>query len=297
MDECIILLILLIIVAALIVFSLGVIVTPALVGGAVVVTGGNMQSKSKITNDRNKQLFIGDYDKLVVDGHNMIHYISQSYMDIQEFENTLKTISKILTDAYPTQEIHIVIKNPSEAHINTFNKLNNSKKNNPDMVKKKGLKKKELKKSSEEHIPYFRDIVAISKNHPRITYHLAYRKESKSDINRKNHHLKGRDDFLTIYLARNGFMVSNDRFRDFRQFINIKAFKHYSVTNGSVHKKETIKPGQQYSMLEMPNLGNHFVFDIKDKKELDDINIRSGDIYLNNDTAFGRMYLARPNKD
>jgi hypothetical protein len=290
MNVCIILLILLIIVAALIVFSLGEIAVQSVIGGAAVLVGGR-QSRSKITNDRDKQLFIGDYAKLVVDGHNMIHQTSRSHMDIQEFENTLKTISKMLTDAYPTQDIHVVIKNPSEARTKAFNKLKNSKKNNPDMIKKKGLKK-----SSEERIPYFREIVALSKKYPRITYHLAYGKDSKSDSNPKKHHLKSRDDFLTIYLARNGYMVSNDRFRDFSQFIGIKSFQHYSVTNGSVHEKETIKPVHHYSMLETPNLGNHLVFDIKDKKELDDIGIRSGDIYLNNDSAFGRMYLARPNK-
>jgi hypothetical protein len=291
MDVCIILLILLIIIAALIVFSLGQIATRAVFGGAVLLSGGGNRPRSNITTNRDKQLFIGDYDKLVIDGHNMIHQTSQSHMDIQKFENTLKTISKMLTDAYPTQDLHIVIKNPSEARTKAFNKIKNSKKNNPDMIKKKGLKK-----SAEERIPYFRELVVLSKKHPRITYHLAYGKDSKSASSPKNnHHLGSRDDFLTIYLSRNGFMVSNDRFRDFSRFIGIKSFKHYSVTNGFVHEKETIKPGQQYSLLEMPNLGNHLVFDIKDKKELDANGIQSGDIYLNNDTAFGRMYLARPN--
>jgi len=289
MDECIILLILVIIVATLIVFSLSETAGQVMLGGAALLAGGKQsQSKSSFTPDR--KLFISDYAKLVVDGHNMIHQIShQGKMDITKFEDTLKDISQMIIDAYPTQDLHIVIKNPSEERTKVYNKMKNSKKNNPDLVKKKGLKK-----SSEERIPYFRELVTLSKKYPRITYHLAFGKESKKA--KGMHHLKSRDDFLTIYLSRNGYMVSNDRFRDFKQFSGIKAFKHYSVTDGVVRDKETIKPISQYSLLETPNLGNHLIFDVLDKKDIKQLGIQSGDIYLSEGSAFGKMYLSRLDK-
>lgn len=292
MDECLILLMLIVVVAALIIFSLTLKSTLVVGAGLGSVLFNSIErdaivkpKPATVSSDGKSRYFVDDNAKFVIDGHNMIYQTDPHNMNIEKFENNLHIISRMLTSAYKSQKLHIVIKNPSPARTTIYDKLKNSKKANPTKVKKKGLKK-----SSEERIPYFRELVEFSKEYPRITYHLAYGKDSKDGM----HHLKARDDFLTIYLASDGYMVSNDRFRDFSQFIGIKSFKHYSVTNGYVHEKETIKPSCLFRTLQSPTKGNHILFEILDKPQMDELGVKSGEIYLNSGAKFKKMYLMRP---
>ena len=313
MDECIILLILIIIVAALIVLASAY---PSILGGATALTaigysGGSVSLKHRsskspkhitvnpLTTNKDDQLFISDHAKLVVDGHNMIHQMyANAHISVQKFEDGLKTISQMLSDSFKTQELHIVIKNPKESIAKMYNKLKKSQEceegsSKPSIkckLSKQSKQSKPRKKTSEERILYFRELVKLSKEYPRITYHLAYGKEP---VKSNCHHLKGRDDFLTIYLSKNGYMISQDKFRDFKQFACIKSFKHYSVTDGVVHDKETIKPINQYTILEAPSIGNHLTYSFFDKKDLDRINIKPGQIFLNNNSSFGRIYFSK----
>jgi hypothetical protein len=290
MDNYIILLILIIIITGIIIFYITELpIQYGVVGGGCffTFTGG---SNDLLHFDKDKQLFIGSDVKIVVDGHNMIHKVSNNNMCTMEFEETLKDISEMLMDAFPTQDLHIVLKNPKDSIAKAFNKMKEQehKQEQPPNPK---LSTPSLKKSSEERIPYFRELVTLSMLYPRITYHLAYGKEPTADSS-KSHHMKSRDDFLTIYLARNGYMLSQDRFRDFNQFSNIKPFKHYSVVNGIVQPNEIITPSYQWSQLESPNLGNHLIFEIVEKNILKKNNITNGSVYLGNNSAFGCAYIA-----
>lgn len=283
MDECVILLIL-IVVVTVVIFS--ILQSTAIVGGGL----GSvlfLAAKSRPYDDvleplRTDFVNLGSVPidaidlsakkntldinaKLVFDGHNLIHQIDPHNMNIKKFNDNLNTISEIITDAFPTHQLHIVLKNPSAACTVMFDKMNKSK--------YKG------KKSSEESIPYFRELVLFSKRYPRITYHLAYAKPDTLN-------LKSRDDFLVIYLASNGYIVSNDRFRDYDQFMTIKPFKHYSVSNGVIHKKETIKPAILSKSMSMPTTDNQLLFEFVDSGT-------SGSIHLVDKHKHKIMHLVR----
>ncbi len=208
-------------------------VVPVIIGGASL----------------SNRLFIPDNEKLVVDGHNMIHdIVAQKYIPNEYFKNALYKISSILSTTFPTNDIHIVIKNND---INT---------------------------------------IEISKEFPSITYHVAYLKNDKSS----QHHEKARDDFLTIMLAKGGYIVSKDRFRDFNKFGSIKSFKHYTIKNGT-RSVETVKPLVEYRRLEKPSIGNHFLYQFETEKKLQEMGIESGNIYKENDSVFAKVYLTKYN--
>jgi hypothetical protein len=282
-NQCIILLVLIIVLSTLIVFSIKTGNADIVFGGTALLAVGASECRQNNPN-KAKKVFIGDNERLVIDGHNMIHQLAGGHLDILEFERTLKDISAMLIIAFPTQDKHIVLKNPPEHTTKIFNKVKKEKSPRGESNSRK--------KSSEEHIPYFRELVKISKFFPTITYHLAYAKDPKSS--KKYHHLRGRDDFLSIMLAKGSYVVSQDRFRDFKHFSTIKPFKHYSVTNGSVHPKETIKPLQEYRRLDEPTVGNHFIFKIISTKESEKLGVENGSIYLTDDSVFGCMYIVRP---
>lgn len=275
-----ILIVLIIIVTAIIVFYLCKNTkSPLIIGGIAAI--------SQIP-PRNR-LFIPDNEKLVIDGHNMIHDLTKGKpLNILQFEKALKDISAMLSIAFPTQKLHIVVKNPDTPLIE---KIYNKIKDNKEDRKLSRSKKK----SSGERIPYFRELVKISTQFPNITYHLAYEKPKKKSFRQIPHHSKGRDDYLTIYLAKGGYMISKDRFRDFKQFGSIRAFKHYSVTNGEIHEKETIKPVTSYHDLVKPSIGNHMIYHIDTLAKLKKKRINPGEIYLDNDSVFSKVYLASLN--
>lgn len=284
MYDCIILLILIIILAVIIVFSLQTASTHAILGGAGLVAVGAKECASY--PNKAKKIFIGDRERLVIDGHNMIHKLAGGNIDILKFERTLKDISAMLIIAFPTQEKHIVLKNPPEKQTRLFDKIKSPPTNTEG-------RRNKTKKNSEKNIPYFRELIKISKIFPSITYHLAYDdKEHKSS--KTHHHLRGRDDFLSIMLAKGGYVVSQDRFRDFNQFSTISPFHHYSVTNGNTHEKEYIRPIAEYSRLDPPTVGNHFIFRIVSLEEADKLGIDNGSIYLTQNSVFGCMYIIKP---
>lgn len=228
------------------------------------------------------RLIISDNAKIVIDGNNMIHNITeQSNLKFFEFDNALRWISDILSKSLPDKDLHIVIKNPGNTSTNIFNEITKI-----DKLKKKP---KGQKKNPEEDIPYFRKLMDISKLYPSITYHLAYGKESKQA--KTEHHLKGRDDILTIYLAKNGYIVSLDRYRDFSKFKDIKPFNHFSVSNGTVFKKQKIIPKNIFGNLETPTVGNHIVYKFMNTKDLKKLGINSGDIHVDRTGEFSTLYL------
>ena len=293
MDNCIVLLILIIVIAFLIILQVDAkAVTSVIGGGTAILAGRATRFKEKpITPPENtlRKLYIGDKETLVIDGHNMIHRIAGRKLTVSEFEETLIKISNMINNAFPTQDLHIVIKNPPEDAIKRFNKMKRQEGTKLQKTKKRSPRKK----TSEERIPYFSELVKLSKKFPRITYHLAYGKESKAAKSPKNHYLKGRDDYLAIKLAKNSYVVSQDRYRDFNQFSTIKSFKHYSTTNGVVHDKETIRPITDWRTLNRPGLGNHFIFKIISADEAKKKDISNGGIYLTPESKLGCMYIIR----
>ena len=103
--------------------------------------------------------------------------------------------------------------------------------------------------------------------------------------------MKGRDDFLTIYLANGGYIISLDKYKDFKNFKDIKPFNHFSVSDGSVYKKEKIVPSALFSSLEKPTIGNHFTYKILPCAELSSKHIFNGDIYVDKSGEFSVIYI------
>lgn len=271
MDVCVVLLILIITVAAVLVFYTSRVSSAGVIGGAALIVGGRCGGSCGAP-DKTKKIFIGDRERLVIDGHNMIHMlIGNKEVNVLSFERALKDISAMLIVAFPTQDKHIVLKNPPEKHAAMFKKIKGGKR-----------------------MPYFQELVKISKEFPSITYHLAYGKPPKKNSAEQNHHLRGRDDFLSIMLAKGAYVVSQDRFRDFKQFSTISPFKHYSVTAGKIHPTRTIKPINEWQKLDPPTIGNHFIYKIVDIDTAHQLGVENGSIYLTDKSEFGCMYIVRP---
>ena len=231
---------------------------PIILGGSYLVNDNNNYDMYNIDIDNRKRIFIPDKEKLVIDGHNMIHDMNSNKKLTEDlFNNTILEINKILLEAFPTQDIHFVIKNNSRV---------------------------------EKYDIFLEKIVEFSKKIPNITLHLAYKKETK---NKKNHYMKARDDYLTIYLAKGAYMISKDRYRDFKYFKNIELFTHYAIKNGIIILTEYINPEIGYRKLEKPNLGNHLIYKIIDKSVLNKMKITNGSIYLDDDSKFAKIYLSR----
>lgn len=265
-----------------------------------------------VTGGKVAQLFINDDAKLVVDGHNLIHDLTKGRrLTTAEFATTLGMVTKLLLDALPEYDVHIVIKNP------------------PARVK-------------QSKVMLTRSILQLSRKYPSVTYHIAYAAQRKCKLtSRKNvksthrkrpssrrkrtkqkrggsqstvpciytlaenapltvggrdkvpHYMKGRDDYLTIYLASDAYIVSKDRFRDFADFRKIPPFIHYTVRNGVVVAERKLEPKHQFRELHPPGLGNHFIYTIMSAAELKRTGATNGSIYLDNDSVFPRMYLAK----
>ena len=271
MDECVILLLILIIITTVVIFYIQEI-TPIVITTAALTVGAGDCSTNP---NKAKKIFIGDHDKLVIDGHNMIHRLVGGHVDRSKFKQTLKDISSMIIKAFPTQSKHIVVKNPPDKYAVTPVKKN-----------------KRTKKNSKEDVPYFSELVEISKLFPNITYHLAYADEKDYKVS-KVHHMSSRDDFLSIMLAKGNYVVSQDRFRDFNRFSDILPFYHYSVTDGKIHESELINPVYDYSKLDTPTVGNHFLFQIISNDTAKRLGVENGSIYLTDNNPFGCMYIIR----
>jgi hypothetical protein len=287
MDICIVLLILIIVVAGLILYHfLNNNTTKIILGGVAI--GTSLLEPDIVKNI----LFIPNNAKIVVDGHNMIHdLLYNEHITVEKFDQGIRNISEIITRAFPTHNIHIVLKNPPFI-------INNDLKNPPFIINN-DLKKcddeatphDEIKKCNNHKIPYVQKMMSISKQYPHITYHLAYGTESKKA--NKSHHLKARDDYLTTYIGSDSYIISKDMFRDFKQFKEMKAFKHYTIKNGDVvDPVESIKPSVHYTHLTQPSVGNHFIFQLITKNELESKGLKNGSIILEDKNKFAKIYLA-----
>lgn len=277
------------------------------------ITGGNsITGGAKLANQWSEQymnykkIIIPDDSKFIFDGHNMIHNLLGGSATKEEFTDSLKKVSHIVSQALPTHQLHIVLKNPEDRTL-------------------------EL-----DGIPYFKELSTLSKEFPRVTYHVAYDKQiaktgkspsglhikprskspggshvkprskspsgspiklkplGKSSINVQHaHHMKGRDDFLSIYLTKgnNSYIVSKDRFKDFNKFASIKPFYHFSISNGSIYKNERITPKSFFNNLPEPDLGNHLTYEFIDEKKSKTDHIENGDILVNVAGNYSTIYL------
>ena len=232
-----------------------------------VFTGGNTFDLDYLDNLNNlNRMLIPDKAVLVVDGHNMIHDLAHYQLTEDTFDLYLRNISKMMLEAFPTQRIHIVIKNQQ----------------NTTGVKK--LVKKDIKS-----IPVYHKLLNVSKIFPDVSFHLAY---DNTSITSK-HIDKARDDFLTIKLAKNSYMISRDRFRDFKHFKNIKPFYHYAITNGKVVYVDYVDPQHEYDLLDPPTRGNHYIYELVDAETLKKNNIQNGSIFLTDESVFGKIYIKK----
>lgn len=200
-----------------------------IIGGSII--GGLVADNNTLT--------IADNAKIVIDGHNLIHDLI--YDKKSTFTEGLKKLSGVLSEI-PNKDIQLVLKNPNDKILASILKS--------DKVKSKD---------------YIDEILRISREYPNITYNLAYKKESN---NIKEHHQKGRDDFLSIYLSEGGYIVSKDKFRDFSKFTSIKSFTHYIIKNGHIIEKKKVDPGKYITQsINKPTIGTHLYYKFVDRKE------------------------------
>jgi hypothetical protein len=240
------------------------------------ILGGNPIDSNIIGNNiidiTTKYAIIEPNSRIVIDGHNMIHSIKS--IDNNVFDDNLHYISQIISDSLPGYDLHIVIKNPNDQILN----------NNESFAK---LTRKQMLRQ------YFMKLVEMGKKFPNITYHLAQGNEPKTNEPKtnKNHYLKGRDDFLSIYLAKDQYVVSQDKYKDFSSFSNIKPFYHLSTKAGEIFKKQRIDPAAYFSQINKPTLGSHLTYEFITKEQSKKQNIKSGDIIIDTPGILTKLYL------
>lgn len=230
-----------------------------------------------------EKLIVSDCAKFIIDGNNMVYALNEknSKVDNDKFESNLRKISKILQNSLPNKELHIIVKNPNR---NEDLESKQKSKQESKQESKKGSKK------AEDQIPYFRNLINLSKDYSGITYHLAYDNGDK-ETRKKLHHLNGRDDFLSLYLAKDGYVLSNDKYRDFDKFMEIPSFSHFATKNGNIIIKERINPKQFFEKHFKPTVGNHISYEFIDKdRKSTPKHINSGDIIVTKGNR-GHMYL------
>jgi hypothetical protein len=155
---------------------------------------------------------------IIIDGNNIVHSILSTYPDKLIFSDAVILACRKLSNAFPSSKIHFVMKNYNDG------------------------RKAEKMKINGKLIPRYIDEVAdISRMFTNITFHIAYKENADT-----THLQKERDDFLVLYLANiyaPSWIISNDKYRDYKQFPQIKSFKFYSVENGKIlNDGEEINP-------------------------------------------------------
>lgn len=294
MDICVVLLFLVLIVVTLIYcnqMTTSNITSPIILGGALLDKSDKELSLFELDDFRKQLVYPADDEKIVVDGNNMIHSITYGvHLTLQDFEDQLRNISGLLIDALPTQDIHIVVKNPSGNLLKIYNKLN-KKKNKSEDTKDKHMHTQDIfedKRSVRaKKVPYFEGLLRISREYPTINYHLAY---DPSMIKKIHPHYSGsRDDYLAIHLSDKGYLLSSDKFRDHKDFTSIKPFWHYSAKNGHIVNVEYIKPGSK--MIHRPTYGRQLLFKFMTSAEMHEKNIRNGQITIESDSLYGYIYI------
>jgi len=208
-----------------------------------------------ISPNRVKKMYIDKDEKMYIDGHNMIHSIKSS-LNPEEFNMILYKISGSINTALKDKDKHIIIKN-STTHNKNYKK-------------------------------FIKDLVKLSKKYPDITYHIAYDSSAKKD--NLSHALKGRDDYLLLRLVGlvgNGYIISNDRFRDYTDFKHITPFTHIKLIAGKIVEENKINPTTDYKPIKYPGIGKQFLF--SNKKQA---GINNGDIYTSTDSKFATVYIS-----
>ena len=225
---------------------------------------GGALCDSKISNDNPGVPMNTDYD-IYVDGNNIIHslYRGNDFVDAVTFVSRIENVSKFLLNSLPSfnGKIHMVIKNPE---IKQQNILNNRR---PMFVVKGTLN--EIKNTP----GYIIQLIEISKRVSGVIFHVAYSNEDQSKIQDNLHYMKGRDDLITNYLARNNgssYLISMDNYRDFNDFGKMKDFDHYTVSGGNM-SKDNINSASMYESIKDKPLGNrHIGYGIK-KSDIADV--------------------------
>ena len=209
--------------------------------------------KERNSPSYNKRMYIDNNNNIIIDGHNMIHDLAK---DIIINDNIYKKCLLHISEI-----LLLALPNQNIKIVIKNNKLNKKK--------------------------YFNIIKNISKKYPMFEYHIAYGKDGNK------HFLKGRDDFLAIYLLNNGYIISKDRFRDFKFFNKIKPFIHYKIYNGIIEKLKKIDPKYYYKKIEYPTSGKHFIYYIGSYKEFKKLNVKNGNIYYEKENStFPKIYLS-----
>ncbi len=233
-----------------------------------------------VLHDINRKV-LSDNAKIIIDGHNMIHSIPRDKPE--DFNRNLEIVSSALIEAFPTQELHLVVKNPEF-----------------------------------DDPRYLEKITRISNRFPTIYYHVAFDKyhATKSNTTKPNqsntstnttqsntstkpntpsaHHTKGRDDFLIIYLRDmlgigDNYIISMDRFRDFNKFSDIRTFLHYQIHRGVISPPKKIEP-LNYSILTKPTIYNQITYKLYPDNLSDEIGYPSG--YIKYDSVgYATVYL------
>jgi hypothetical protein len=262
-----------------------VISTTVPMSDSLTYQGGKVKHTEDELDLNSKKLILPDNVKFIFDGHNLIHQLHGTSLSVMEFKEALKNISRIITQALPGGQLHIVLKNPNEEQTKKFNEQFTQVDNDD--------KTTSIKKPKKNINLYFNELKTLSTEFPNITYHLAYGKEpkSKTKLPPEKHHMKGRDDFLSLYLSKDGYIVSHDRFRDFSKFHDIKPFYHFSTTNGKASKKERINPKTFFENLEEPTLGTHLTYKFITSTDAKKDKITNGDVYVDKTGTNSCLYL------
>jgi len=211
----------LLLIVTLLFFGLLLICYPGLFTAAALIVGGGNSSTSPFSIDLSRSLVIPDHSTLVFDGNNLVHSIG-SVRGESDFNSKLERLSDAVSKM--KYDTHIVLKNRPK-HSSDF----------------------------------FTELKSISKKYPKITYHVAYDQSDQESLatTKETHHLKARDDFLLSYVCTqtSGYLVSFDKFRDFKLFKGIAPFTHYVYKAGHVKVHEKINPATV--VIGKPYAGNH----------------------------------------
>jgi hypothetical protein len=187
---------------------------------------------------------------VVIDGHNAIHSMQPASLhDKKIFLDSLERFSHIAHDAFTGHVVHIVLKN-----YYTGSELRS------------------------EQLAFIKECTSISEKHPRIIYHVAQDSKRPSDT---NHTAKGRDDLLTVWLARRSswYIISKDLYRDVNRFIEIGDFEHYTIQKGKIVSSEDFIVKRAVKQLEIPSHANQLLFRFADEYSNGTITARPGSKY------------------
>lgn len=198
--------------------------TPIVTQSDMPITGGSFYDFTAGVDYK-----IPSRSTVVIDGHNVIHAIDQKTLhDRQAFRECLEKLCPTVLDAFPDHKVHIVLKNYYAGDRRA------------------------------DQLEFIKDCTRISKDFPRVTIHVA--QDPRRPEYNANHTSKGRDDLLTVWLARNnGYIISHDFFRDIDNFHEIGNFDHYTIRKGRIVSAELLEVKKAIKQLERPTHANQLL--------------------------------------